>query len=291
MFKGAALALGLSAATHGWACGVPVQVTEVEWTIDDPGFGGLSGIEVSEDGATFLAISDVGLLYRARFVRDEDGHVIGVRDAAISTFTDEFGVSEGEKKDRDAEALTLFADGGYAISIEGRHRVLVYKGATSKPYAIAAPTSLSSMKNKGMEALASLADGTLLAFPEGSPSLIEPFSVYSHTPQNGWRVLGQIERRGGYRPVGADVLEDRTLFVLSRAFNGIGFSNRISCYSVHSGTLGSEQIIVSSAFGTWDNLEGLSVWKDKNGAIRMTMVSDDNFSRFQRTQIVEVTLQ
>lgn len=36
-----------------------------------------------------------------------------------------------------------------------------------------------------------------------------------------------------------------------------------------------------------DNLEGISVWQDPDGRIRLTMISDDNFMVFQRTEIVE----
>ena len=36
-----------------------------------------------------------------------------------------------------------------------------------------------------------------------------------------------------------------------------------------------------------DNLEGLSVWRDAEGDIRLTMISDDNFQPIQRTEFVE----
>ena len=36
-----------------------------------------------------------------------------------------------------------------------------------------------------------------------------------------------------------------------------------------------------------DNLEGLAVWRDDSGAIRLTMISDDNFNLLQRTELVE----
>ena len=38
-----------------------------------------------------------------------------------------------------------------------------------------------------------------------------------------------------------------------------------------------------------DNLEGISVWQDEQG-LRMTLISDDNFRAFQRTEIVEYRL-
>jgi hypothetical protein len=46
-------------------------------------------------------------------------------------------------------------------------------------------------------------------------------------------------------------------------------------------------MIFTSAVGQHDNLEGLSVWRDTKGTIRLTMIADDNFYFFQTTEIVE----
>ena len=42
--------------------------------------------------------------------------------------------------------------------------------------------------------------------------------------------------------------------------------------------------------GTFDDLEGLSVWRDRLGKLRATTVADNNFSLFFTTQIVEFAL-
>ena len=39
-----------------------------------------------------------------------------------------------------------------------------------------------------------------------------------------------------------------------------------------------------------DNLEGLAVTRAATGQIRLTMISDDNFNPFQRSEIVEYLL-
>jgi hypothetical protein len=48
--------------------------------------------------------------------------------------------------------------------------------------------------------------------------------------------------------------------------------------------------VLETKTGDFDNLEGISVWRDATGAIRVTMVSDDNFMFFQQTQLVEFSL-
>ena len=57
-------------------------------------------------------------------------------------------------------------------------------------------------------------------------------------------------------------------------------------------TLGPRRALTSETLLTtqsWrhDNLEGLSVWRDAQNRIRLTMISDDNFRMIQRTQFVE----
>ena len=51
-----------------------------------------------------------------------------------------------------------------------------------------------------------------------------------------------------------------------------------------------EEIVFETGTGTHDNLEGLSVWRDDQGRLRATMISDDNFLALQRTELVEYLL-
>jgi len=51
------------------------------------------------------------------------------------------------------------------------------------------------------------------------------------------------------------------------------------------------QTVMHTALGTHGNLEGLSVWRHADGSIRLTMVSDDNFLPFSRSQIVEYVVK
>jgi murein endopeptidase len=48
------------------------------WSGDDPLLGGMSGIEVSPDGARFVAISDRGAITRGRVLRDAAGRITGL---------------------------------------------------------------------------------------------------------------------------------------------------------------------------------------------------------------------
>ena len=46
-----------------------------------------------------------------------------------------------------------------------------------------------------------------------------------------------------------------------------------------------------SPHGGFSNLEGLSVWRDGQGRLVGSMVSDDNFSPILPTELVEIILE
>ena len=51
-----------------------------------------------------------------------------------------------------------------------------------------------------------------------------------------------------------------------------------------------DDTLLETPTGTHENLEGLAVWRDPEGRLRLTMVADDNFNLFLRNQIVEYRL-
>jgi hypothetical protein len=65
------------------------------------------------------------------------------------------------------------------------------------------------------------------------------------------------------------------------------FASRVRRFEVADGRVVREETLLKTATGTHDNLEGLAVWRDADGAIRLLMVSDDNNTPLQQTQIVE----
>ena len=93
-----------------------------------------------------------------------------------------------------------------------------------------------------------------------------------------------VTRPDAFVPVGADIGPDGLFYLLERDFTGIGFRSRVRRFDM---TGGQAETLFQTGTNTYDNLEGLSVWRDATGAIRLTMVSDDNFKFFQQTQIVE----
>jgi hypothetical protein len=90
--------------------------------------------------------------------------------------------------------------------------------------------------------------------------------------------------------VGADFDDLGRLYLLERSTTPVGFQTRVRRFDLTTGHR-SETDLFTSRPGQYSNLEGLSVWTDAQGRIRLTMVSDDNFSTLLRTQVVEYAVR
>lgn len=249
--------------------------------------GGFSGLDLSEDGVAFTAISDRGTITSGRLIRD-GGRIIGIDAPPPHPLLDPSGQAL-PREQADSEGLALAPDGTLYVSFEGRHRVWAYTGDTARPLP-AMNGFTTPHPNAGPEALAIDPQGRLLTMPERSGGLTTPFPVWRFDGQ--WTQPFTIPRRGGFLPVGADFGPDGRLYLLERSFSGFAFSSRVRAFTLSEDDIVSAVTVLETAPGQFDNLEGLSVWRDASGAIRLTMISDDNFNALlQSTQIVEYRLR
>ena len=259
------------------------------WDRPEEYFGGWSGIEVVDGGDSFIAIGDNAQLYKGSFRRDA-GVIVDVPRRPVGALTDTDGVEffrKGGDGIGDSEGLALLPDGRFAVSFERVPRILVYGG--DRPDWIALPREAGGLaKNGGVEALAVDREGRLLAIPETLPRGAKDFPVWRQT-DTGWETVAVLPRTQGFAPVGADVGPDGRLFVLERAFRGVGFQSRIAVVDLATDPPVPKTIWVS-ATRDFDNLEGISAWRDDTGETRFTLISDDNYNWFQRTEIVEFRL-
>lgn len=258
------------------------------WSTSDPDFGGFSGLELSADGKRFTAISDRGRRIDGSLKRSS-GQISGVQAGTSAPLRTAKGQALSGRHS-DAEGLAIAADGRSFISFEGDHRVLAYPaGKTAAKPLKKHPDFRHLQNNSALEALAIDTRGWLYALPERSGKMTRPFPLFRY--RNGtWDRTLSIPRRGHFLPVGADFGPDGRFYLLERDFAMIGFRSRVRSFVINANTVSDEREHIVTRTARHDNLEGIAVWRDAQNRIRLTMISDDNFRAFQRTEFVEYAL-
>ncbi|MDA7965179.1 esterase-like activity of phytase family protein [Ruegeria sp.] len=251
-------------------------------------FGGFSAIHVDDDGQQIMVLSDRAMLATARIGREGD-RITGV------AFQDHWPVlsSTGRRlsgRAGDSEGLALAPDEGIYIAFEGVHRVSLYSKPGSNARVLPRPKVFDGLSRNGsFEGLAIDAQGHLYTLTEKSRTAQGDIPVYRWDGQV-WSTPFVLPQRGKFQPVAADFGPDGRFYVLERRVAFIGFHSRLRRWQIEGDTAKAEEILFETGTGTHDNLEGLSVWRDDQGRLRATMISDDNFLALQQTELVEYLL-
>ncbi|MEP5762452.1 MAG: esterase-like activity of phytase family protein [Litoreibacter sp.] len=258
------------------------------WRSSADGFGGFSSLEITKDGESFVTTSDKGTIAGGLIYRSH-GRITDIGDPTFEKLRAKNGEPQ-KHYETDAEGLAIGRDGSRYISYEGLHYVLRYAPDGSITQIPQAKAHKKLQNNSSLEVLAIDKNGVLFTMPERSGKLTRPFPIWRF--RNGkWDQKISMPRRGTFLAVGADFGPDGRLYVLERDFNGLaGFASRVRSFEVAENQLRDEKKLLQTSFGTHDNLEGIAVWATEGGNIRVTMISDDNFRFFQRTEFVEYRL-
>lgn len=263
---------------------------QVVWRNGWKDFGGFSGLWVSPDGGRFIAISDRGSWIEGPLER-ENGHLVRARRGASGHL---HGISGArvEAGDVDAEGLAVDGRGRAYVSYESFHRVRRYDDLRGPAAMVPSHPDFERFEqNSGLESLALDSEGTLYAIPERSGAVRRPFPVYRLRADGHWDKPYAIPRRGTFLVSDADFGPDGNLYVLERDFAWLGgFRTRVRRFTPGPDGLGEEATLLETSFMELDNMEGISVWRDENGRIRVTMISDDNFFPLQKTMFAEYVL-
>ena len=267
------------------------HVATYVWSQDDADFGGFSGIEISDDGNRFTVISDRATIRWGGIHRDAQGRITGLEPVETARLHDRDGKPLKPDWRGDSEGLAIGPDGTIWISFEGTTRVARYDRPDGPAHPLPRPPEFERMqRNSSFEALAVAADGTLFTLPERSGALTRPFPVWRW--RNGaWDQPFSIPRSGDWLAVGADIGPDGRFYLLERDFKGLlGFRSRVRRFDLSESGVTNPVTLLESFPLQYDNLEGISVWKDGQDT-RITLISDDNFGTLQRTELVEFRLR
>ncbi len=265
----------------------------------DQHFGGLSGLDVSSDGARMVAVSDRGFWVTARLVYDDGGSLVGVADGEIHPIRDQAG-GRLKRGWRDAEEIARLADGAWAVGFERRHRVWIYprdETLTSAPAgALTMPPGLDrAPANGGLESLTALTDGHILALTEKA--------VDEKGRVRGWllSVGGGASHRlsyaatDGFHPTSLATLEGGDVLALERRFSLIrGFRarlKRIDKAAVAPGAALAGRVLANFEPPlTVGNFEAVAVRRDPSGTTYVYLLSDNNFALLEPTLLMQFRL-
>ena len=261
-------------------------------TARDPRFGGLSGLDQTKDG--LLAVTDSGDLLRLKVRLDRAGRLTGVTDAALLPLHDEQGRSlSGEKTPGDAEGLAVLPDGAFAVSFEQRHRIALHADLAAPGRLLTSPDPAALGSNEGMEALADAgtepaallvgAEGGRLwlcpATPEAKDSAACRERPLSQPFDRAFKLTGLDRAHGPASPLVAvfrafDPLRGARIVIAELRPEGDGYAAR--------------ELSRLAAPLTVDNFEAVVIddAPRPNGARRLYLLSDDNFSSRQRTLLL-----
>lgn len=263
----------------------------------DRRFGGLSGLVLSPDGSQLHAVSDRGYWVSILVRHDAQGRLISLGAMEIFPLLTPEG-SEVKGRERDAEALVWDRDGSLIVSFEQVHRLWRYPPPPdafhSLPQPIPTPAELASApSNGGLEAMTVLPDGRILAItetyknPDGSLKgwLIEKDQFISLS-------YLLVEE---FRPTDLAALSNGDVLLLESRFGLLsGWAARIVRIPRESLLPGArligEEIARIEPPLVVDNFEGMAVREDPQAGTLIYLVSDDNYSPFQRTLVLQFRL-
>ncbi|MDJ0612352.1 MAG: esterase-like activity of phytase family protein [Rhizobiaceae bacterium] len=259
-------------------------------------FGGISGIRFVKDN-NFIAVTDKARVITGRLER-KNGKPHAIKGEEITRIKAANGKTITGADDKDAESIELAGNQflvGYErndriLRLNLRGRKLIADGSYKidfEPY--------DFPDNKGPEAMAlDPNSGKLFAFAE--------YALNSKGNHQGFIISGgkvektiSMKERNGFSLTDAHFLPNGDLLMLERYYNPFTGPfmrmRRVAKADLFADTpLDGEILIDVDDDYEIDNIEGLAISQMDDGSARLTLVSDDNFSKRQRTVLLEFKL-
>lgn len=274
----------------------------VELTSSHREFGGISAIRVNADGAGFLAVTDKGRWLRGRITYDGT-RPSGIADAEMAPVLGADGKPLYAQGWYDTESIAQDGDLVW-LGVERVNGIVRFDmskgGLAARGQPIIVPEGIKTLpNNKGLECLVysppgQPLGGTLIAISErglNADGNIKGFLI-------GWSGPGEfaVKRIGDFDVSDCAITPKGDLLLLERSFSrlaGVGMRiRRVPLTDLKAGaTIDGPALIEADMSYQIDNMEGLSVHRAADGALVLTLISDDNFSIIQRTLLLQFTLE
>lgn len=261
------------------------------WVLDSayPGFGGYSAL-VSLGGGRLFAASDTGRMLA--FAPPGSAPTA----PEMERFADRW---QPNKFLVDIEGMTREPDSGRIwIAYEGSNAIERFERDFTGAKRIRPAAMREWPGNTGPETLLRLADGRFLVISESRGGWFggaHPALLFPSDPVEGAEPIRfAFDSSDGFRPVDAAELPDGRVALLLRRFDWLppGFKTRVIVADpakIREGAGWTGRSIAEiSAGGPVENYEGIAAEPLADGAVRLWLISDDNRSVFQRSQLLEL---
>lgn len=262
-------------------------------------FGGFSGLARTPDGQ-LKAISDKGYWLSATVV-EAGGRMVGLGQAVMGPLPSPSGRALASTRSYDTEGLAIAGQVAY-VSIERTHEVLRFdwgpEGPRGPVNAMSVPREVKALgRNRGLESIGvaprgSPIAGALVAIAEEPPRTGGPDGFILTGPRKG---SFSIVRHDGFAITDMAFIPGGDLMLLERRYvPPFSLAVRLRLVDgamLRPGASVDGEILLTADLGTEiDNMEGLAAHRNAAGETILTLISDDNFSMFQRTVLLQFAL-
>ncbi|MBZ9747310.1 esterase-like activity of phytase family protein [Mesorhizobium sp. CO1-1-7] len=274
----------------------------LEMTSPSRDFGALSAFRFLKAGSDFIGVADTGYWFFGSVARDADRRPLGIQNFRMQQMANQSGQPIDEKWEVDAEGLAV-KDGIATVGFERNHRVSQFK---IDPDNMKAPfrqldflvPAWELRQNRGFETVThsnanGQHEGGLVVVSE--KSLDKSGNIYAAIIEGPHRGVFTVKRNDDFDITDGAFLPDGDLLLLERSFTMAGGLKmrlrRIYGESVEKGAVADGPVLLQADMGYQiDNMEGLDVWSRDDGALMVSLISDDNHSILQRNLYLEFIL-
>ena len=265
-------------------------------------FGGFSAFRYLEPGNEFIGVADTGFWFFGRIERDEAQQPVGVTDFRMMPMVDAAGAPLAGKWNVDAEGLDVH-DGIVTVSFEREHRISEFAlrsdamGAPLRNIDFLVPRR-ELRQNRGFETVARApADGPLAGARVivAERSIDEDGNIFAAILEGPQKGVFKVARSGDFDVTDGVFMPDGDLLLLERRFSmatGVAMRlRRIEAETIRRGGLAEGPVLMEADMSYQiDNMEGVDVWRRDDGALMVSLISDDNHSILQRNLYLEFRL-
>ncbi|MER9179037.1 esterase-like activity of phytase family protein [Mesorhizobium sp. M0767] len=274
----------------------------LEMTSPTRDFGALSALRFLKPGSDFIGVADTGFWFFGTLVHDADKRPSGIQNFRMQQMVDAAGQPIDEKWAVDAEGLAV-KDGIATVGFERDHRIAEFK---IDPDDMKAPfrqldfliPAWELRRNRGFETVTRAhphgqhAGGLVVVSEKSLDKAGNIFAAIIEGPHKG---VFTVKRNGDFDITDGAFLPDGDLLLLERSFSMAGGVKmrlrRIYGESVEKGAVADGPVLLEADMGYQiDNMEALDVWTRDDGALIVSLMSDDNHSILQRNLYLEFVL-